>query len=423
MDSASRLIRAVQKASKRLSSADNIDLLLRDALTICVDAVGASGGTMYLHDEAENRLTFRHVLPSNVESKLPSKDIADDFGMAGAAFQLRQTISREFEPKPDSELSEFERATGVPVRTMISVPLMLEDEQPIGVVQLINKKDGRFSENDGAILETVAAVATMAFVNARLTEEVARASSLLGMGKVSHDIGNLAAALQANVLNTDLAIKSLERPNASPAVLDVLKESAEEVKSCTERIVGYAQLISDLSAGRELRPQFKVAPMADTIAQSVSFYEEAARNEGVKLCAHLDYAAPQTMHDPLYVFRVVQNLVGNALKAVKEGKQKEPEVEIRYSFTNNHHILEVEDNGPGMTKQTAARILKGTARSQWENASGSGWGMRIVLELAVVHGAKVEINSTLGEGSTFRVVFPQTNSSKELRAPSAEGNR
>jgi len=59
-----------------------------------------------------------------------------------------------------------------------------------------------------------------------------------------------------------------------------------------------------------------------------------------------------------------------------------------------------------MTQEKAARILSGTARSQWDKTSGSGWGMRIVLELAQTHDARVSIDSEVGCGTTFRVAIP-----------------
>ncbi|PMU87238.1 hypothetical protein, partial [Pseudomonas sp. GP01-A4] len=56
-----RLIRAVQLATRKLASSGNYNLLMKDVLAICVEAVGASGGTIYLHDPASKRLRFQHV--------------------------------------------------------------------------------------------------------------------------------------------------------------------------------------------------------------------------------------------------------------------------------------------------------------------------------------------------------------------------
>jgi signal transduction histidine kinase len=429
MDTTDRLIRAVQVASRKLASSGKFDLLLRDVLAICVDAVGATGGTIYVHDPATHRLRFQHVIPEDVADKLPAKDIPEDFGMAGQAFQTRQTIRRDFEPKP--ELSEFEKATGVELRSMIACPLMTESEVPIGVVQLINKIEGTFTENDAAVLETVAGVSTMAYLNSRLTEEMTRASTLLGMGKVSHDIGNLAASLYANLSFTELAVQGLKQHAESDGSSDTVKMYVEtidgmfgDIQKSIDRIVGYSRLISDLSAGRALRPNMVLAPLSDTIQTSAAYLETEGRRNHVALRYEIASDAPALYHDELYLFRIVQNLVGNAIKAVRETipddwqatlRADDPddvilgEVCIRYFYKDNEHIIEVQDSGAGMTPDIAERILSGTARSQWDKGGGSGWGTKIVLELAATHDAKVSIDSEPGQGSTFRVTFPHSD--------------
>lgn len=418
-----RLIQAVHRAARKLASSEKFDLLLRDVLAICVDAVGATGGTIYLHDPQHHRLRFQHVLPEDIEDKLPSHDMAEDFGMAGEAFMSRQTVYRDFPLRPEVQRNAFEQATGVVVHNMIATPLMMEDETPIGVVQLLNKVDGSFNESDIAVLDTIAAVATMAYANSKLTEESIRASSLLGMGKVSHDIGNLAASLYAYLNISDVTIKSTKKelssghPDKAGPYVQELDSLTADLRYSVDRIVGYSRLISDLAAGRPLRPTMVLAPLTETIRNSAAYIEADARANHVALTYDLDDNAPPTMHDELYVFRIVQNLVGNAVRAVKdtipEHKLDSPRVgemfgvvKVSYHFDGKTHVIEVSDTGPGMSKDTIERILSGNARSAWFRTSGSGWGTKIVLELASTHDATVSIDSVIGAGSVFRVSLP-----------------
>lgn len=431
MDTNEGLIQAVHLATRKLASTGDFDTLLADVLAICVEAVGAEGGTIYTHDPSAGRLVFRHVLPAEVTDRLPDRSIPDDFGVAGKAFQSRQIQISEFQPQTESVRASIEEATGVVVRTMITAPLMMEDEQPIGVVQLLNKRQGAFSDNDSAVLDTVAAVSTMAYLNSQLLEESARASTLLGMGKVSHDIGNLAASLFSNLAFSELVLPGLRKevgadaPETVSMYVDSLEETFRELRASVDRIVGYSRLISDLSAGRALRPNLTVAPMAATIQSSAAFLETDGRRNHVALRYEIDEGAPPTLHDELYVFRIVQNLVGNAIKAVQETVPQDwqaklaaedeamfGEVRVRYRFDGSHHIVEVTDTGPGMTPETAARILAGNAKSQWDKGTGSGWGTKIVLELAATHDAKVSIDSDPGSGTTFRVAFPHRPEAK-----------
>ncbi|MCB8932310.1 MAG: GAF domain-containing sensor histidine kinase [Chthonomonadaceae bacterium] len=431
MDTNEGLIRAVHLATRKLASTGDFDTLLKDVLAICVEAVGAEGGTIYTHDPAAKRLIFQHVLPAEVTERLPDRSIPDDFGIAGTAFQTRKIQISEFQQNAESARSSIEEATGVVVRTMITAPLMMEEEEPIGVVQLLNKRQGCFNENDAAVLDTVAAVSTLAYLNSQLLEESARASTLLGMGKVSHDIGNLAASLFSNLSFSELVMPGLRKeigPEPSDTVsmyVDSLEDTFRELRESVDRIVGYSRLISDLSAGRSLRPNLAVAPMAATIQSSAAYLETDGRRNHVALRYEIDENAPPTLHDELYVFRIVQNLVGNAIKAVRETVPSDwqeklaseheamfGEVLVRYRFDGSHHIVEVTDSGPGMTPEIAARILAGNAKSQWDKGSGSGWGTKIVLELAATHDAKVSIDSEPGTGTTFRVAFPHRPEAK-----------
>ena len=105
MDTNARLIQAVQLATKKLASTGQFDHLLKEVLQLCVEAVGASGGTIYVHEPATRRLRFQHVLPVDVADRLPTKDIPDDYGVAGQAFQSSKTVIKDFPPKP--VLSDF----------------------------------------------------------------------------------------------------------------------------------------------------------------------------------------------------------------------------------------------------------------------------------------------------------------------------
>ena len=245
---------------------------------------------------------------------------------------------------------------------------------------------------------------------------------------MSHDIGNLAASLYANLSFSELAMgglkQHLEGANVDESVtmyVDTLDGMFTDIQKSVDRIVGYSRLISDLSAGRSLRPEKVLAPLAETIQTSAAYLETEGRRNHVALRYEIQEDAPPLYHDELYLFRIVQNLVGNAIKAVKEtipddwqarmeGNDEDVilgEVIVRYFFRDDQHIIEVQDSGPGMSPDTAERILKGRARSQWDKGGGSGWGTKIVLELAATHDAQVEIDSEIGVGSTFRVKFPQ----------------
>lgn len=408
-----KLLEAVQLATRKLTSHGRIEDLLEDVLHICLEAVEAEAGSIYLHDFEAKELHFSHVLPVEVRGLLPSRSIPDTYGLAGEVFQTRKSQIKNFPIRPESERSSFENATGIVTRTMVVAPLMVQDEAPIGVVQLINKKDGCFGDQDVSVLEIVAAICTMGYINAQLSVENARASSLLGMGRVGHDIGNLSASL-SYPLKFGVFLSDRIRTNPSVTKSQALQsqslalhETLEDVLEAAERIQAYSQMISDLSAGKALRANFTFGDLNEVVDDGVCTFSRQAEEMGVQLTFQRDPNAPQCWFDRLFLLRIVQNLVGNALKAVAEvDSERHPTIHVKYLYEEEHHIIEVTDSGPGMTDSMVKQVLSGTATSRWDRSSGTGWGTRIVLELTATHGGKVEIASELGHGTTFRIVLP-----------------
>lgn len=395
-----RLIEAVYRSTHQLAATTSVEETLHEVLHLCVEAVDAAGGTIYIHDPVSKRLRFRHVLPEEVAEKLPLRDIPDDFGIAGAVFQSRKAIIGPAAASEDR--AAIEQATGLVVEEALTAPLMVEGMEPLGVVQLLNRRDADFDESDLQVIETVSAVSALAYINSLLAEQASRMASLEAMGKVSHDIGNLAASLHSHVL---LLAPAIEEVAATEDMAAYVKEGFASLAESIDRIVGYSRLISDLSAGRPLRPALKPTRFSDTVREAVSYLEPEARRRGVALTVAADIEEPALL-DPLYVFRIAQNLVGNALKAVHEAKGLGGHVHVRTFTRDSMHVLEVEDDGPGMPEEVRERIVRGMAVSGWRKSGGSGWGTKIVFELTSALGGHIEVDSEPGKGTTFRVVLP-----------------
>lgn len=423
----SRLLEAVHLATRKLASSADLDVVLRDVLEICVQAVGAEGGTIYIHEPGANRLRFAFVYPEIVAERLERLDIPDDYGVAGEVFQTSKTLMSNFPRDGQPGRLRIREKTGITVRSMITLPLAIAEMAPVGVVQLVNKRNGNFNENDEAVLDTVSDVCALAILNSRLLAQRTRVASLEGMGRAAHDLANKAGVLltfiedfRRNLFKLREAIGP--RPT-NPEVcfqLEMLESSFEEVFApYSERVYRYARLINDLAAGKKLTPKLRVGSFANVVEQAAQYLESPARKAHIRIVYDLQKDAPEFAFDDLYVIRIVENLVGNAIKAAAEmvtdewlmlNEEKDDvyfgDVAVRYRYSDGVHTLKVEDKGPGMSPATVRAILAGTASSTWQRGTGSGLGTKVVMELATALGAKVNIQSKLGEGTTFTLTFP-----------------
>jgi signal transduction histidine kinase len=358
-------------------------------------------GSIYIHNPETRCLEFRHVLPESLTDRLP-KDIPEDFGIAGEVFQCRKPIIST--DQGHNEPTNIEEQTQVKVRSMLTVPLCVPDGDPVGVVQLINKRSGPFTEQDLEVFESVGAVSAMATANSLLVEHVGRTAGLMGMGNVSHDIANLAGSLRSHLFLVGPILDRLQIQHDSENLV-TLREAFADVCAGTERLERYSHLIADIAAGRPVRISKKAGDISQTVADAVAYFEPIARRDGCRLIAETPASGKTSMFDPLAVNRIVENLITNAVKAVKE-RDCTREVRLLLRERGAEYVLEVADTGPGMPERAVQRILSGTAVSEWTASSGTGLGTKVIRELVSALGGRMEIESKIGTGTTFRVFIP-----------------
>ncbi|MEV0406557.1 HAMP domain-containing sensor histidine kinase [Actinoallomurus sp. NPDC050550] len=106
--------------------------------------------------------------------------------------------------------------------------------------------------------------------------------------------------------------------------------------------------------------------------------------------------------------QVTTNLVGNAVAHTPPGTP----VRIGVGTENGPAVLELHDDGPGMTRAQADQVFErfyraDGARTRAEGG-GAGLGLAIVDSLVTAHGGRVEVDTAPGEGATFRILLPRT---------------
>lgn len=101
------------------------------------------------------------------------------------------------------------------------------------------------------------------------------------------------------------------------------------------------------------------------------------------------------------------NLVGNAIRYTPEGG----DVFINWQLQGSQAVFSVQDTGIGIEEQHIARITERfyrVDRGRSRDTGGTGLGLAIVKHILNRHKAKLEVKSTIGEGSTFSIIFPQS---------------
>ncbi len=116
-------------------------------------------------------------------------------------------------------------------------------------------------------------------------------------------------------------------------------------------------------------------------------------------------ASAPALADEARLRQVVTNLVGNAVAHTPPGTP----IRIGVGTVGDHAVLEVADRGPGLTPERRGRIFERFYRadtSRTRATGGAGLGLAIVHSLVTAHAGDVHVDSTPGQGTTFRVLLP-----------------
>jgi phosphoserine phosphatase RsbU/P len=158
------LLERILEATKKLNSTLDLDELLREIVITAIELVNAERGTLYLIDEKKNEL-WSQVLTGEglVEVHLPMGT-----GIAGYVGESGETLSIPNAYKEPRFYPDYDRISGYVTKSILCMPLRNREGKIIGVFELLNKKDGRFTKKDQTVINIMSVDVSIAIENARL---------------------------------------------------------------------------------------------------------------------------------------------------------------------------------------------------------------------------------------------------------------
>ena len=195
---------------------------------------------------------------------------------------------------------------------------------------------------------------------------------------------------------------------------DQLDETAQEyIKFAYDGAKRMQELVNDLLEYARVGPDaesYEEVEFLQLLKLTEDNLQEAINESGAKII-YKPEDCPVILTNPVRLIRVLQNLIGNAIKYRKEGVA--PEINIRIEDQQDFWAFTFQDNGIGMKQKYENKIFEPFKRLHKNNAySGTGMGLAICRKIIEGFGGRIWIKSELDKGSTFFFTIPKQASKK-----------
>jgi signal transduction histidine kinase len=304
---------------------------------------------------------------------------------------------------------EYDYAGGQKIggfRTLLGVPLMREGAA-IGALVLGRSAPRAFTPQQIELVETFADQAVIAIENVRLFDEIQDKSRQLAEASKhkSQFLANMSHELRTP-LNAILGYTELMTDGAYGEPSEKMAAVLKRLESNGKHLLGLINDVLDLSkieAGQLTLDliDYSVSDIAQTVRSTL---ESLATDKKLAFKVEVPAELPPGHGDGRRLTQVLINLVGNAIKFTDQG-----EVAIKAEANNGAFRVSVRDTGPGISTTDQAKLFQEFQQADnsiTRRKGGTGLGLAISKRIVEMHGGRIWIDSTVGQGSTFTFTVP-----------------
>ena len=374
--------------SRDLASTLDLNVLLNRIAQAAADLSNAEAASILLFDENKKQLFFQ--ASTNLEEPLMQGLVIPLEGsIAGWIVSQAKPIVLVDAQQDPRHFSHIGKVTNVTTTSLLGVPLIAK-QKVVGVLEAINKQSGTFNEEDMQVLMALGAQAAVAIETARLFQQ-------------SDLIAEMVHELRTPLSSLNTAAHLLLRQDPS---LDQRQKVLQILHDETARLIEMTTAFLDLARLESGRTEFhaQTFDLAALLEECAGMMVAEAKENGIRLRLEISLDLPQLRADRDKIKQVILNLLSNAIKY----NCQNGEVLLR-AYTGSKQItLEVADTGPGIRETDLPHLFEKffRAHATEEFAPGTGLGLVICKRIVEAHRGTIEVESRVGEGTTFRVNLP-----------------
>ncbi len=391
-----------------ISMAINSTLELRSLLDVIMDHAAeiteSESASVMLYDQNTNELHFVAATTNTPAANLINIPVPLEGSLAGTILRENRAIVLDDVSHDPRHYRGADDQSGFDTRSLLGVPMRFRD-QPIGVLEAVNKRRGIWTEDDRRNMLILASQSAIAIKNAQMIEQLQRAYDELDqLDKLKNDF----IAIASHELRTPLSVIL--------GYATFLKEDAQgEVSAHAGAVLNSAlrmrNLIEDMTNLRyiklgESELQREHIPLAAIFQAAESDVASMAQAKSHTLEVVMPDMGLMVVVDRIKIGMALSNLLYNAIKFTPSGGN----ITLSYKRKPGAVWIVVEDSGVGIPQDHLMRIFEEFHQVEdhmTRRHGGMGLGLAIAKALVEAHGGRIWAESEgLGRGSTFTINLP-----------------
>ena len=265
-------------------------------------------------------------------------------------------------------------------------------------INIIGPKDSFFSMQISPVMDRDGKLLSLIAVFHDITElkklERIRADFV---ANVSHELKTPLTAIKGFV--ETLKTSSKDDPVTLARFLDIIDKQAQRLESLVNDLL----ILSSIES-KEVKMNIGAEPLNRIVHTVLALHKKSIEDKGHQVTMDIPPDLPNVLADRQRMEQVFLNLLDNAVKFTPPGGK----ISIQARWEKPYVRVEVRDNGVGIPAEHLSRVFErfykiDRARSR---EAGTGLGLAIVRQIVTAHQGKIEVESSSGAGSTFRIFLP-----------------
>ncbi|WP_374686455.1 ATP-binding protein [Promineifilum sp.] len=397
--------------TRGLTSTLDVQTYLQSLLSAAVELTDSETASILEYDREANELRFRAV-PWFHSEALDSIYVPLDNSMAGWVVRKAAPLIIDDISQDKRHFRQVDTASDFETRSLLAVPLKQHDKV-LGVFETLNKSnDAHYTEEDVAILETLASLALSAIqTDTRERRIKAYYNEVAELDRLKNDF----IAITSHELRTPLGLilghatflKELLGNQYNEQVEAIIR-NATRLKEITESLSN----VDNYQAGTARIRQNK-ASIARIVKEVASSYLDIARRKNINLRVEISNDELLVEVDSNKVAIVVSNLIKNAITFTDTGGQ----VLVTAEQVPEYIKVSVIDNGIGIPPADLPRIFERFFQVEshlTRRHGGMGLGLSVAKAMIEMHGGRIWAESVAGRGSNFTFLLPLNPQTQRL---------